>query len=125
MTVTRGGIQGRLAVLILKIDVGTFLQKHFDDSAVPTLRRRNQRDSARVVVYGDAVFQQTLGDGSYHYRLYVQKQPGTRAHPLTLHFELPEGATITSLTLDGKVVIAGDVMTDLRTDRVIELTFRR
>ncbi len=59
----------------------------------------------------------------YAYELYIQKQPGTKAVPLSVDFELPTGAEIRSLRLDGESVSGSDIVTDLRTDRVIELTF--
>ena len=63
-------------------------------------------------------------DGSSIYRLYVQKQPGTRAIPLRIGFLLPDGARLTGLTLDGEAVSGRTLETDLRTDRVIELRFK-
>ena len=59
------------------------------------------------------------------YRLYVQKEAGTEATPLTLDLKLPEGARVESLLLDGTPYKGGlKVQTDLRTDRVIEVTYR-
>jgi hypothetical protein len=59
------------------------------------------------------------------YRLFIQKQPGTGAVPLTLHFMLPARAKLVSLDLDGKQ-LGGDsleVQTDLSRDREIVLTY--
>lgn len=66
---------------------------------------------------------ETLEDGSHRYRLQVQKQAGTRAVPLAVRLELPPGAVLRGVTLDGKP--AGLTLeTDLRTDRVIEVVYR-
>ena len=43
-----------------------------------------------------------LGDSTARYRLFIQKQPGTDAVPLSLHFSLPEGAKPVSLEMDGE-----------------------
>lgn len=59
------------------------------------------------------------------YRLYIQKEAGTEATPLSLSLKLPEGARLESLLLDGEPHRGGlTVSTDLRTDRVIEVTYR-
>jgi hypothetical protein len=59
------------------------------------------------------------------YRLYVQKEAGTEATPLTLKLSLPQGARVESVTLDGKKYEGGlNVSTDLRTDRLVEVTYR-
>lgn len=65
----------------------------------------------------------TLDDGSRRYRLYVQKQPGTTAVPLAVDVRLPKGADLRSITLDGRPA-ALPLVTDLRTDRVIEVVYR-
>jgi hypothetical protein len=65
----------------------------------------------------------TIEDGWSRYRLYLQKQPGTKAIPLRLNVGLPPGAVVHSTTLDGKPVTL-PLHTDLRTDRVIEVQFR-
>jgi hypothetical protein len=73
---------------------------------------------------------ETLGviaaDGQVRtYRLYVQKEAGTEATPLTLKLSLPQGARVESVTLDGKKYEGGlTVSTDLRTDRLVEVTYR-
>ncbi len=41
------------------------------------------------------------------YKLYVQKEAGTEATPLTLNLKLPEGAHIESVLLDGKTYTGG------------------
>jgi hypothetical protein len=59
------------------------------------------------------------------YRLYVQKEAGTEATPLTLNLKLPEGAHVESVLLDGASYEGGlAIKTDLRTDRTIEVTYR-
>jgi hypothetical protein len=58
------------------------------------------------------------------YALYVQKQAGTRAVPLTLRFHLPRGAVLEELTLDGQRVATPYIATDLRRDRKVEVIFR-
>jgi hypothetical protein len=59
------------------------------------------------------------------YRLYVQKEAGTEAVPLTLNLSLPEGARLEALTLDEEPSAGGlTVKADLRTDRMIEVTYR-
>ena len=67
-----------------------------------------------------------MGDTSARYRLFIQKQPGTGAVPLTLHFSLPEKAKLVSLDLDGKRVDGDglELQTDLSRDREIVLTYR-
>jgi hypothetical protein len=63
---------------------------------------------------------------AWRYRLFVQKQPGTGAVPLSLRFSLPEGATPVSLELDGQGVDGDglELQTDLSRDREIVLTYR-
>jgi hypothetical protein len=67
-----------------------------------------------------------LGDRTARYRLFIQKQPGTGAVPLSLRFSLPEEAKLVSLDLDGKRVDGNglEVQTDLSRDREIVLTYQ-
>ncbi|MGE0229947.1 MAG: DUF4012 domain-containing protein [Dehalococcoidia bacterium] len=73
--------------------------------------------------YESAGVVETLDDGWQRYRLYVQKQAGTRAIPLRVAITLPEGSMVRSTTLDGEPVML-PVNSDLRTDRIIEIEFR-
>jgi len=57
------------------------------------------------------------------YRLYIQKQPGTRAFPLTLNIALPANVEVVSMTLDGDERNYGPIETDLREDREIVVTY--
>lgn len=64
-------------------------------------------------------------DGQYSYRLRVQKQPGTRAVPITIHIRLPEGAQITQTPPGATVDETGIlIQTDLRVDLQIEILYR-
>ncbi len=63
------------------------------------------------------------GGGRYVYRLYVQKQAGSGALPLSLRFELPPAARLEALRLDDAAVRGLSLKTDLRVDRTIELWF--
>ena len=65
-------------------------------------------------------------DNKLHtYRLYVQKEAGTEAVPLNLNLALPEGVHIETFLVDGRPFEGGlTIATDLRTDRVIEITYR-
>ncbi|MBI4570683.1 MAG: DUF4012 domain-containing protein, partial [Chloroflexi bacterium] len=67
----------------------------------------------------------TSADGEEHiYRLYLQKQPGTGAIPLTARIALPEGARLRSVALDGEELDAGGVSeTDLAHDREIVVRY--
>ena len=63
-------------------------------------------------------------DGSWVYRLTVQKQPGTLAHPFTLTLRLPPAARLASATVP--LTENGDAWTsqlDLRRDLLIEVRF--
>ena len=60
-------------------------------------------------------------NGSVHYRLRVQKQPGTKAVPLRVEFTLPPTAELVAARPAGLPVMD----TDLRTDRDFEIVFRR
>jgi hypothetical protein len=73
--------------------------------------------------YRTAAIVEPIEDGWYVYRLYVQKQAGTRATPLTLDLEPPDGARVRSVTLDG-VEADTTIHTDLRVDRTVEVVFR-
>lgn len=58
------------------------------------------------------------------YNLYVQKQPGTGAIPLTFLVELPESAANGTVELDGVAYDARSaVTTDLRVDRQFRVEF--
>ena len=70
----------------------------------------------------DGVVEQ-LGDGWQRYRLYIQKQPGTRAIPLTMRLHLPPDADVRSVTLDGAEA-EEPIETDLLVDRAIEVIYR-
>jgi hypothetical protein len=63
-------------------------------------------------------------DGLREYRLYIQKQPGTRAFPLTVTIDLPDNAEVLSMSLDGDERDFGPVETDLRVDREIVVSFQ-
>ncbi len=58
------------------------------------------------------------------YQLYIQKEAGMAAVPLTLRIRLPAGSQLISAWLDGELVESLDVLfTDLATDRVLEVRF--
>lgn len=61
----------------------------------------------------------------YEYRLLVQKQPGTRAVPLTVTVAAPPGMKVVSIELDGKELEGGldQIVTDLRQDRQIAVKY--
>ena len=64
-------------------------------------------------------------DGIQHYALTIQKQAGTKAVPLGVRITLPAGAEALSSTLDGRDIDIGEsIVTDLKVDRRIELTYR-
>ena len=63
-------------------------------------------------------------DGLHVYRLYIQKQPGTRGSPLKVDIDLPNNIEVLSLTVDGKEREFGPVETDLRVDREIVVTYQ-
>ncbi|HLC20954.1 MAG TPA: DUF4012 domain-containing protein, partial [Candidatus Methylomirabilis sp.] len=54
-------------------------------------------------------------DDSVEYRLVIQKQPGTRAIPLRLALQLPDGADLDSVVLDGKSVTTGSGLLEIKT----------
>jgi AraC-like DNA-binding protein len=62
--------------------------------------------------------------GLLTYRLRVQKQPGTLAHPLLIRIHLPNRATLDSSSMDA-VVQDNDLLikTDLRTDVLLDVAF--
>jgi hypothetical protein len=61
---------------------------------------------------------------AWMYRLRVQKQPGTLAHPLTIRVHLPAHATLVSSSMNAEVQDRNLlVQTDLRTDVELEVTF--
>lgn len=67
-----------------------------------------------------------VGENSYVYRLLVQKQPGTRAVPLTIGISVPAGMEILSVTLDGEELAGrpAEIATDLRQDRLLVVSYR-
>jgi hypothetical protein len=65
------------------------------------------------------------GGDFYEYRLFVQKQPGTRAIPLTITIHPPPGLKIVSTEVDGGQ-LGGEpnrIVTDLREDREIVVRY--
>jgi hypothetical protein len=62
-------------------------------------------------------------DGQVRYRLRVQKQPGTGAVPLAVEVGLPPGAELVR-TQPAGLAPGQRMMTDLRTDREVEVVFR-
>ncbi len=61
----------------------------------------------------------------YEYRLRVQKQPGTRAIPLTVTVDVPPGMKVESVVLDGKELEGqpNQIVTDLQDDRQIVVRY--
>jgi len=61
----------------------------------------------------------------YVYRLFVQKQPGTRAIPLTITIHPPPGWKIVSTELDGEELEGkpNRIVTDLREDREVVVRY--
>jgi hypothetical protein len=58
------------------------------------------------------------------YRLYIQKEAGMPAIPLTATIKLPDGSKLLDALVDGKEVEGVDsISTTLATDRVVELRF--
>ena len=85
------------------------------------------RDATRPVEVTYLSPSVAVSDGEGHeYRLLVQKQPGTRAVPLTITVEAPPGMEITAGALDGKPLesVAGGIVTDLRQDRELVVRYR-
>jgi len=61
----------------------------------------------------------------YAYRILVQKQPGTRAIPLTITIDPPSGWKIVSTELDGEELESkpNRIVTDLREDREVVVRY--
>lgn len=60
----------------------------------------------------------------YTYRLKVQKQPGTLAHPLAIRVHLPDRSQVEAINM--QALIQGNnllIQTDLRTDMYLEVVF--
>jgi hypothetical protein len=58
------------------------------------------------------------------YRLKIQKQPGTKAIPLTFRLRLPSGMKVTTQLTGMQEYSDGWLLiTDLKQDRVIEVEF--
>jgi len=58
------------------------------------------------------------------YRLKLQKQPGTLAHPITIRIHLPSGVTVDAGPADALIQGNNVIITaNLRTDRNIEIVF--
>ena len=67
---------------------------------------------------------QSLGEGRWAYDLYIQKQPGTRATPLSLSVRLPEGVEVLQESPEG--ILQGELWlleTVLIRDIEVELVF--
>ena len=66
-----------------------------------------------------------VAGGGREYRLYVQKQPGTRAVPLDVAVQAPPGMRIETVALDGVELKGnqGEIRSDLRQDRNILIRF--
>jgi Protein of unknown function (DUF4012) len=60
-------------------------------------------------------------DGTWEYRLVVQKQPGARAHELAVRIELPDGATVVGSPA-GSEVVGAEVRLHSILDRDHDLT---
>ncbi len=72
----------------------------------------------------EAVISRVSSSDPWVYRLRVQKQPGTLAHPLTIRIHLPAHATLVSSSMDAMVQDHNLlVQTDLRTDAELEVVF--
>ncbi len=64
-------------------------------------------------------------DDVLEYRLYLQKQPGTGAIPVSIALVLPDGARLDSATLDGVPLQSADrIETDLEVDRELTVRYR-
>ncbi|HLF71415.1 MAG TPA: DUF4012 domain-containing protein [Dehalococcoidia bacterium] len=82
----------------------------------------DETGTAEIVYYTAGVIEAS-GD-LRHYRLYVQKEAGTGAIPFDVDIRLPAGAKLVSARLDGEDYVGAlHFQTDLRTDRVIEVTY--
>ena len=66
-----------------------------------------------------------MGDDFHEYRLFVQKQPGTRAIPLTITIHPPPGLRIVSTEVDGEELEGkpNRIVTDLREDREVVVRY--
>jgi hypothetical protein len=66
-----------------------------------------------------------VSESSREYRLFVQKQPGTRAIPLTVTVHPPPGLRIASTELDGQELEGRPdrIVTDLREDREVVVRY--
>jgi hypothetical protein len=66
-----------------------------------------------------------MGDSLHEYRLFVQKQPGTRAIPLTITIHPPPGLMIVSTEFDGEELEGkpNRIVTDLREDREVVVRY--
>lgn len=67
-----------------------------------------------------------VSKGVREYRLLLQKQPGTRATPITVQIRLPEGSRALRAALDARP-LTGDplvITTDLQVDREIIIEYR-
>ncbi len=65
-----------------------------------------------------------VGEKSFTYQLYIQKEAGMAAVPLTLSIKLPDGSQLISAKLDGKPIDSlVSLRTELATDRVLEVQF--
>jgi len=67
-----------------------------------------------------------LTGGVYEYRLLVQKQAGASAMPLDVSVDLPDGASVQSVTLDGERLEGWplDIQTELDRDREFVVRYR-
>jgi hypothetical protein len=66
-----------------------------------------------------------MGEDFQEYRLFVQKQPGTRAIPLTITIHPPSGLRIVSTEVDGEELEGkpNRIVTDLREDREVVVRY--
>jgi len=67
-----------------------------------------------------------LTGGVYEYRLLVQKQAGASAMPLDVSVDVPDGASVQSVTLDGEPLEGRplDIQTELDRDREFVIRYR-
>ena len=83
-------------------------------------------ESARFEVAYETPDVVEAAGGLFSYALYLQKEAGTAATPLSLRLSLPAGAELVEVRLDGEPVARKPALTtDLRTDRLVEVVFRR
>ncbi|MCJ7509368.1 MAG: DUF4012 domain-containing protein [Dehalococcoidia bacterium] len=66
-----------------------------------------------------------MGENFHEYHLFVQKQPGTRAIPLTITIHPPPGLKIVSTEVDGEQLEGNPnrIVTDLREDREVVIRY--